>query len=240
MNAPDTEAAALRERCRTLLAEGTVQVVVGYGEVLADGGGDVRPVFVTDPADVGALVLDRRCRQDLVTYLLRPEVAALGRAAVVVKGCDARAVAVLVQESQLVRDDVHVIGVACDDEGVGAPRCRSCPVRTPRGVDEVAGALADGPQGADPGVEPPAAEVPAVEPPEGDRYARVEEFLRLTPAERLAYWRSEFARCTRCHACRQVCPLCYCRVCVVDRSRPQTVPTSAHPVGVLEFHLTRA
>jgi ferredoxin len=147
----------------------------------------------------------------------------MGKPAVVVKGCDGRAVVMLVQEAQLTRDRVHVIGMAC--AGVGQPvlaKCRTCDVHLPRHSDEVIGE-----------VDNPTVDAAA-------RYTDVEEFLTLTPAERFEYWTAEFARCTRCYACRQVCPLCYCTLCVLDRNRPQAVATSPHPAGVLAFHLTRA
>ena len=109
---------SLRETCRALLSAGTVQVVIGYGKD-GDSDSDPRPVFVTDPEAVDTLVFDERCHHNLTTYLTRSEVRALGRAAIVVKGCDERAIVVLEKESQIDRDQVHVIGVAC--AGIGQP-----------------------------------------------------------------------------------------------------------------------
>lgn len=229
----------LRETCRELLSAGTVQVVIGYG---ADGDTAPEPVFVTDPDAVDQLVFDQRCHHNLTTYLTRPEVRAMGRVAIVVKGCDERAVVVLAQESQLDRDQVYLIGVACagtgKPDGTGQPVvgggsaglgggsisacCRSCDVHLPRHSDVLIGE-----------VENPRVEAAL-------RYARLEEFMRRSPQERFAYWMDEFSRCTRCYACRQVCPLCYCRVCVMDKNRPQTVDTSAHAKGTLAFHIARA
>ena len=71
--------------------------------------------MITDPADTARLIFDARCVHNLATYLdpRRAQVAALGRPAVVVKGCDAKAVAGLLREAQLERDDVVLIGVHC-------------------------------------------------------------------------------------------------------------------------------
>lgn len=216
----------LRETCRELLTAGTVQVVIGYG---SDGDAAARPVFVTDPAAVDQLIFDQRCHHNLTTYLTRPQVRAMGRVAVVVKGCDERAAIVLQQESQLDRDQAYLIGVACTGTGqldrTGQPvadRCRTCDVHLPRHSDTVIGTAENPPVAA------------------SDRYARLAEFLQRSPQERFEYWQDEFSRCTRCYACRQVCPLCYCRVCLLDKNRPQAVDPSAHPKGTLAFHLTRA
>lgn len=218
----------LRETCRALLSSRAVNVVIGYG---ARGGGTSGgdapyPVFVTDPAAVDQLVINDRCYQNLTTYLTRADVRRLGRPAVVVKGCDARAVVVLEQEAQLTREDVYVIGVAC--AGVGQPRlakCRTCDVHTPANCDEVLGA------------DPPGTASPA---DADQRYAELDEFMMLPVDQRLAHWTREMERCVRCYACRQVCPLCYCQVCVVDKNRPQVVDSSPHPMGNLAFHITRA
>ena len=60
----------------------------------------------------GKLVFNTRCVHNLATYLnpRRNHLVPLGKKAVVVKGCDARAVAGLIRETQLKREDVVVIG----------------------------------------------------------------------------------------------------------------------------------
>ena len=98
--------------------DGTVQVVIGYGQAAA--GDRVVPVFITRPEDADQLVWNDQCFANLTKYLLRKEVASLGKAAICVKGCDERALVVLEKESQIDRSQIVVIGLACD--GVGQPR----------------------------------------------------------------------------------------------------------------------
>jgi ferredoxin len=211
----------LRETCRRLLEEGSVQVVIGYDGRAAAG--PARPVFVRRPEDVGLLAWNSRCFANLAVYLTRKEVKALGNAAVVVKGCDERALVVLEKESQIERGALYVIGMAC--EGVGeprAPKCRSCRVRVPRFADEVIGEAARAPAPEDGGANPLAG-------------------LMAKPArERWEFWKTEFARCVKCYACRQVCPLCYCERCIADKNRPTAIDTSASMIGNFAWHITRA
>lgn len=220
----------LRELARKLLAEGTVKVVIGYEE----GPRGVRPAMVTDAAGAERLVFDARCVQNLATYLnpRRPQVARLGKPAVVVKGCDAKAVAGLVRETQVKREDVVIVGVRCGGV-VRAPtlpaeltpqtvaaRCDRCDAREPKLVDHLLGAL------------PP-------DPPKAvgeDPVARLEQ---MSARERWAFWRDELSRCVRCHACREVCPTCFCATCAADKSRPQWIETSATPRANLAWQLTR-
>jgi formate dehydrogenase (coenzyme F420) beta subunit len=213
----------LRQTCRKLLQDGTVKVVIGYGQVAA--GDRVFPVFITKPEDVDQLVWNERCFANLTKYLTRKETQALGKAAICVKGCDERAIVVLEKESQIDRSQLVVIGLACD--GVGNPRlpkCENCDVHTPRSADVVIGQSSA-----------------TAQPVQSDgRYAALEEFMKKTPEERLAYWTSELSRCIKCYACRQVCPMCYCRQCIVDKNRPVVVCSSTTLKGNIAWQITRA
>jgi coenzyme F420-reducing hydrogenase delta subunit/ferredoxin len=206
-----TQQDELRAAARRLLAEGEVKVVIGYG---ARG-----PVFITKPEDAGKLVWNGSCHSNLATYLTRKEVKALGKAAIVVKGCDERALVLLEKESQIERASLHVLGMAC--EGMGEPKCESCDTHMPRFADETFGVASS-----------------TAQPP--DRYAAVTALLEKTPEERLAFWTAEFDRCLKCYACRQVCPLCYCERCIADKNRPQAIDTSAHRKGNFAWHIARA
>ncbi len=213
----------LRQTCRRLLEDGTVQVVIGYGRLTADS--PVGPVFVTRPEDVEQLVWDDQCFANLTKYLSRKEVVSLGRIGICVKGCDERALLVLEKESQIDRSAITVIGLACD--GVGRPllpKCEACDVHLPRRADITIGeaTVADDPAAA------------------GRRYEELDAFLQKSPDERMAYWQSELSRCVKCYACRQVCPMCYCKQCIVDKNRPVSISTSATLMGNFAWHITRA
>jgi ferredoxin len=223
---------ALQDLARTLLESGEVKVVIGYEA----GPRGVRAAFVTAPAEVGRLVFDPRCVQNLAAYLSprRPHIKRLGRPAVVVKGCDARAVAGLIREAQLAREEVVLIGVGCGgvyaDPAAGGPLtaanvaagCVGCTARAPNLRDHLVG------------------EVPSA-PPAGEGLdTQVEALLALPMAERLAFWKREFDKCVRCHACRQACPLCVCERCIADLTQPRWIESSAHARGNLAWNLTRA
>jgi len=211
---------ALRQKARELLETGEVDLVIGYGQ-----GSDpnrTMPVFIRRPEDCDKLVWNKYCYNNLTSYLTWPELKMLGKRAVVCKGCDAKAVVVLTKERQIERENVVIIGMAC--EGVGEPllsKCEFCDVRTPRNCDIVIGA--------------------EIAPLSKDgQFDDVEQFESRDPAERWEFWREQFSRCIKCYACRQACPLCYCTQCIVERNQPQWVPTSAHPRGNLAWNVMRA
>lgn len=240
----------LKDLAKKLLLDGTVGVVIGYEE----GPRGVRPVFVTDAADADRLIFDRRCVQNLATYLAprRQHLGKLGKKAVVVKGCDARAVAGLIRETQVKRDEVVIIGVRCGGvlrgdlmaggngaaEASGRPagraadvvlapetvadRCAECDVREPHLVDHLVG------------------ELPPPPPVSRRRDELIVMIDNMTPIQRWDYWQAELERCVLCHACREVCPMCFCERCVADKTAPQWIESSPHGRANLAWHLTRA
>jgi formate dehydrogenase (coenzyme F420) beta subunit len=211
----------LRSTCRRLLEEETVRVVIGYGQ--HEEGGPAFPIFVTRASDTDQLVFNADCHHNLVTYLTRPEIRAFGKAAIIVKACDERALVVLQQESQVDRQSVVVVGVSCAAAvSPHGAKCDGCDQRAPRFADMLTGDVRD----ANPVAAP--------------RYERLEAFLQRSPEDRMKYWQQELSRCTRCYACRQVCPLCYCRRCIADKNRPVCIDSSPTLQGNFSWHITRA
>lgn len=221
----------LRELARKLLADKAVSVVIGWEQ----GPRGARPAFITSADSADRLTFDTRCVHNLATYLSprRRHLVQLGRKAVVVKPCDARAVAGLVRENQLRREDVVIIGVRCggvvaDPASDGtlsaetlSPRCAGCPVREPKLADHVVGPAVS---------DPPA-------PPAGvDMIAKLDA---MSAPERRSFWQQQLARCVRCNACREVCPMCNCERCVADKTQPQWIESSPHLRGNYAWQMIR-
>jgi len=237
MPAIDTELAerGVRQAARELLEGGDAELVIGYVQT---PNGTVVPGFVSTPAEAERLVWNDRCVHNLTTYLTGERIGANGKVAVVVKGCDARAAVALMQESQLDRQRVKLIGVECHgvrgECGQLADKCGACELHTPHICDVLAS--------ADGAVSRP--EAPGTEPtsfPASQRVkAELAELMAMSPAQRLAFWRAELSRCVRCYACRAVCPLCYCQICAADRNQPQYLAPGSDWKGALSWEVTRA
>jgi formate dehydrogenase subunit beta len=58
------------------------------------------------------------------------------------------------------------------------------------------------------------------------RSRQAEDFAR--PEEKF-YWFSQMDRCIKCYSCRDVCPLCHCKRCVLEREDPQSVEKGVVP-----------
>lgn len=197
---------------RKLLEEGTVKVVIGYTRV----GNGSAATFVTRPEDCSRLIFDETCYVNLANYLMKKEVKALGRPAIVSKGCDNRAINQLLSEKKLNREDMYVIGVECP--GMDKTVCSWCNHHKPVNYDDF---------------------VPA------DHQAEKREALQdptagMSDAQRWDYWMGEFSRCIRCYACRQVCPTCYCPTCLAEKNQPQGVDSTPLTRGNFAWQLVRA
>jgi len=175
---------------------------------------------------------------NLAVYLTKAkkDVPKTGKIAVVVKGCDLKALVGLLGESQLKRENLYLIGIPCTGvlgsvlqpsatlttDNI-ASKCCECADRLPLGCDFV-----------------PSVELPQQPPLEQRYFNEITRLEAMSPAERWEYWKEQFSKCIKCYACRQVCPFCFCEQCLCDRNRPQMVEQTPRPAGNTAWHLVRA
>jgi ferredoxin len=219
-NAAITE--SLRRTASELMSDLDVAVVIGYGR---DEESSVsHPEFVRKPEDVERLMFDDHCLANLAVYLSKEPIRRMGKIGIVVKGCDLRAVNVLLREHVVQREDIVLIGVSCAGQGDPLPhKCSVCDQHNPQGCDVVVG---------DP-----------VKQPEIDAEQKYKDAASLDAKsleERWAFWREQLSKCIRCYACRNVCPLCYCKRCITEKTIPQWIETSAHLRGNVAWNVARA
>lgn len=227
---------AVRNESRRILSDGTVTAVIGYTAGRRKGA--TQPIVITSADDADKLIFSAGCLNNLVVYLTKAkkDVPKTGKIAIVVKGCDLKALVGLLGESQLKRENIYLIGVPCNgvlgslvkpaaeltSDNI-ASKCCECTDRLPMGCDFV------------PSLELPSQ--PQLEQRYADEIARLEA---MSPAERWEFWKEQFSKCIKCYACRQVCPFCFCEQCLCDRNRPQMVEQTPRPAGNTAWHLVRA
>ncbi|MEI6413502.1 MAG: 4Fe-4S dicluster domain-containing protein [Pseudomonadota bacterium] len=236
----------LRTRARDLLVAGEVRAVIGYRR--GSRGMLAEPVVITDPSEAASLVWDPTCFHNLALYLVADRKRLARRQssppekpiAIVVKGCDARAIVVLMQENYFQREDVYILGVSCEttgvvDEGklsrhVGGSKAKTLDSAVFDG-DDFLFSSAEGEwrlaarevmadrclecQNPFPKVNNQVFGEEKVRQL-GVPFAALARFEQRGSPERWGFWQHQFERCIRCFACRSVCPMCYCDECVVD------------------------
>ncbi len=229
----------IREKARQLLDGQQVDCVIGYE---TGPRGRVRPAFIHHPEDVDRLVWNQKCTHNLTTYLedklkenSKRTSGEKPKAAIVVKACDSRSINVLLAENRFQRQQVHIIGVACEGilEGAGfgksngkyQSRCQRCTERQPVVYDTLIG-------------EPQT--TPEQQCDEHLFGCDLERLEALSPSERMEFWLSQFDRCIRCYACRQACPNCNCPTCLYERDDSLWVGMNIELNEKRTFHLGRA
>src|SRR4030043_98682 len=97
----------VRKEARKLLEEGKVDYIVGFA------GGSLKftatPLITKEKEEVASLVVNPFIVNNLAKFLTEVP----GRIGIVAKGCDSRSVVSLIQDNQVVREDVIVIGIPC-------------------------------------------------------------------------------------------------------------------------------
>ena len=186
----------IRERAAALIKDGSVSYVIGWRPTRFPDKTTV--LFARNEEDTKRLVWNEFTGPLTAKYLCDdrwPE----GKIGILARGCDSKALNRLIKDNQIDRDSLYIIGLPC--EGKEDDRCLSCQRKDPVVYDELLW-------------EPE--NTPA---PERGRFYRTDEVEPLNTEARSHYWEDVYARCIRCYACRNVCPVCTCKECYVDMHR---------------------
>ena len=97
----------LRQEACKLLEEGTVDYIIGFAP------GSLKftttPLITEDIDEINNLVINPFINNNLAKYLL--EIS--GRVGIIAKGCDSRSIVSLIQDKQIARQDVVILGIPC-------------------------------------------------------------------------------------------------------------------------------
>jgi formate dehydrogenase (coenzyme F420) beta subunit len=269
----ETISEELRVQARKLLVDGTVAAVIGYtaGSLPMM----VKPLVVRRPEDCDKLIWNTFCVLNLANYLPevlksvepprgprdpRPPEESLPRVAICATGCWSRNIVVQMQEHQVTRERVVVLGVA--SRGMVSRRKVEALFAGKEilaveehdhdlvvsGVDFTEtinrwGVVRDNCQTCthpDPVLVDVRIGDPVSERKNPNPFKQVEEIEQKSGDDRWSWFTAEFATCIRCYACRNACPLCYCPTCFVDDDKPQWVGKSLDAVDTGLFHILRA
>ncbi|MFW9770687.1 MAG: 4Fe-4S ferredoxin [Promethearchaeota archaeon] len=255
----------IRDLAKKLLEEKVVDVIIGYttGTVPLSSS----PVVIDKVEEVDKLIWNNLCYINLAKYLvpLMPTfIKSDGqklKIGIISKGCVGKALIHLAVEHQIDLDDIKIIGIPCNgiinrariQKEIGEQEiisvsvsgdniivktkdlekafsfeeyenelCKTCQVKSPPKVAEVnVGEFLEN---------------PIIE----DDFADLENYESKTPEEKWEYIKDLLSTCTRCYACREACPMCYCNLCFVDQNKPVWFGKTTDLPDIIVFHLIRA
>jgi ferredoxin len=252
----------IKDEVRKALERGDVKYVLGYAQGY---GARVSPFFARTVEDTEKLIFSPLCANNLTTYLTLQEKPALPKGAtpdkrkiaLFVKGCDSRALIQLIAEGGISRDELVILGVPCggtvDIEKLEAKFPISFKIDVAEEGEKFI-VSADGEKQEIPKEELLLQKCSLCEYPnpliydvllgeekekKAKNYQSISTFEKKSPNEKWAYWEDKFARCIRCYACRNICPLCYCDSCILDKLSPQWIRRSVNLSENTVFQLLR-
>jgi formate dehydrogenase (coenzyme F420) beta subunit len=214
----------IQEIAARLFAENKIDYFVGYRQNGIDD--NQVPFVIRDPKEIPQLVFNDKSIFNLVNYL-KQDHTHRKRVGLVVKGCDSRALNMMLTENQVKRENIYAIGICCEgvlnEKGEKAQNCVECPMPDAVVYDELLGK----PAGRK----------------EYQVNADVKELAGMPLTERADYFTEIFENCIRCNACRHSCPLCYCAKCCIDQETStlyngsNTSSSAMHALMTWSLHL---
>jgi len=201
---------SLRADAAAVLKDGRAKLVIGYRK----RGDRSVPVLLANADKADALIWDADCKQNLAAYLRKPEVRWYKPLALIARPAVMRSLMVLEAESQLADPDVLVLAVGEGDAYHGLLDLKGVAALLKEKYADLA--------------------------PDPTLLARIKELAAMSAEDRAAFWEEQFAKCTRCYACRAACPMCYCQRCIVEKNTPQWISTAAREHGNYAWNVIRA
>ncbi len=248
----------VKNKALELLQNGTVSRVLGWKA--GDFFYDLTPaVFESAEEAEKDFVYSPFCGANLSKYLIK-ESRKDGKVAVFLKPCDSYSFVQLMKEHRIIRENVYVVGVACDGM-CDIERIKAAGIKGVTEVKEEGETLVCTTLYGEEKIARKDALLERClsckskkvvlfdemlgengeENPESGRFDKVAELEAMTPDERFAFWQNELSRCIRCNACRNVCPACSCEKCVFDNDNLGTaIKAAVNSFEEQNFHIIRA
>jgi ferredoxin len=256
----------LRDEAKNIIMRDDVSYIIGWEK--GTYGFQMTPLFATSEDDIDRLIFNPLCIHNLAVFPMLEEKLPLSKGSseenkkigIIVKGCDSRAIVQIIQEKGLEREQLVIIGIPCkgiidykkinksfphqtknvdvleDDmnfiiktngkshkvpkEELIMEKCKTCEFPNPIIYDVLIGE-----------------EIKTSKKPD---YKKINSIEKKKLDEKWDYWESQFEKCIRCYACRNVCPLCYCKECMVDQLNPQWVRRSVNVSENTAWNIMRA
>jgi formate dehydrogenase subunit beta len=219
----------LRNKVKDVLDD--LDLLIGYSQSRLAG--RVNPYFVTDEKEIGSLIYNMFCINNLASYAYFKSREYKSKIGIILKPCDAKTIVQLISEGLLEKDKIFAIVAGCSgaidfkkiQKQVGGARISDINIKDSKlEVDTIdktfnfnttdfyaekcySCKIYDNPPYFNEFIEN------SIKPELTfkNQYQSLDEFEKQTLKEIYDFWEKEFKRCIRCYACRNICPLEVCR-----------------------------
>ena len=218
------------ETARKVLADGQAQRLLGWEQDRF--GLDHSPAVFTSEEELQRLVYDSLCGSNLSKMLAAQ------------RGREGKTAVLLVKEHRVLPDAVHPIDIPC----TGMVDIELLKQRGIKGIQSITDCKDELVITTRQGEQRIAKEEVLLEKcrscsevTDADPFAAVKELEDLSSLKRYEFWKDQLATCIRCNACRNICPVCTCELCVFDNPRSGCAgKASADFFEDQHYHLVRA
>ena len=259
---------SMQNIARDLLKNKEVDLIIGYAKGTVPLSSS--PIFISQEKDVDNLIWDNLCYVNLARYLVPPITKFIDnenvplKVGIVSKGCVGRSIIHLAKENQVNLENIKIIGIPCngiinrkriekeigdneiveisvkDDEilvkGVDFEKafsydeylnelCKTCKIKAPPKSETLSDVIVG-----------ESMECSSID----DDFSDLSEYELKSPEEKWQIIENLLSSCTRCYACREACPMCYCNLCFVDQNKPIWFGKTTDMSDIISFHLVRA
>lgn len=214
------------------------------------------PLFIRNESDLDRLVIGPLAMHNLATYATGFKGKKIG---LVVRGCHSRSIIELLNEKLINRDEVVLFGLCCDGV-ISQQKLRAALPMDPGFVEsaEIDGDRLQLTLGGEATTlqwrdfladqcqicaypNPLLADVliGTEQSPQPTTDLACQEAFEARPTEeKLAFWQEAMARCVRCYACRNVCPMCVCQDhCIATSRNPLWMSQENSPAENFMFQM---
>ncbi|MBD3253719.1 MAG: 4Fe-4S ferredoxin [Candidatus Lokiarchaeota archaeon] len=258
----------MKKIAKSLFKEDQVDLLIGYTKGTVPF--NISPIFIKREDEIDNLIWNNLCYINLATYLTSPlnkvinETSKDLRVGIISKGCVARSLIHLAKEKQVDLDNLKIIGIPCNGiinrqrilkeigekeildilikdnqivvKGVDFQKtfpykeylnelCKTCQIKAPPFSEALADVIL--------GESQKEFEI-------DNNFSDLYEFESKNPDEKWEEIKDLLQNCTRCYACREACPLCYCALCFVDQNVPRWFNKTPELSDIIIFHIVRA
>lgn len=246
----------LREEILKILEKKDVKNVICY--TTGSYGFQTRPFFITKKEDIEKVIFSPFCLHNLSLYVNNNSDEK--RTGIVVKGCDSKSLVQLIQEKQLKREKILIIGIPC--KGVIDPKKLREKISEPlenvivKETDESYTITNNDKKYRFDKKDLVfdkclSCEYPTpiiydvlidekIKPSIKENYNQIITFEKKPLEDKWKFWEEQFSKCIRCYACRNVCPVCFCEECMAEQLDPQWLYRSVNISENTTWHIMRA
>jgi len=228
----------LREIAAGLFEKDKIKYFIGYKNSGINP--FVQPAVFKNAEECKELVFNSYCHYNL-TASLKELMKEKGTIGILLKGCDARALNILLQQNQVSGSKILTVGIECNGqydtkkstaarsndfeknrENYFRTNCYNCVHPITFDYDYRIGGVKE------------------INLEYRDKFSDVLQIEEMLEKEKQVFWKEQLGKCIQCYACRNICYACFCEDCIFDNKEIRISGRLKRIPDLYFYHIVRA